>query len=653
MEKLKMHSPDLTQENIAQIRALFPSCVTEAHDEATGRLHLAVDFDQLRQELSDHIVEGPQERYRLDWPGKREALALTNAPLVKTLRPFLKESVDFQNTRNLVIEGENLEALKMLQEAYLGQVSLIYIDPPYNTGKNFIYEDDFSEGVRSFLNRTSQVHKEKGKMVANLESNGRFHSDWLSMMYSRLRVARNLLASDGVIFCSINHRELAQLKLLMDEVFGAENAVCTFAWRTDGNFDNQAKFKYCHEYILAYAKDESSFPHPKVVDPNVPGDSKIYRPEIRNTIVKNGPANPPSSIELPVGFPAAFAVGSIGKRSDAWPHYSTKVEISEGRTRNTVSIYSGWSSRELLEEFIRSGCKPITDAKGQKTSFEISASGAVEAVKERGESSHVLSWLTGFGGSQKATSELDELGVVFDDYPKPLKLISYFIQMASSKSGVFLDFFAGSGTTAHATILQNSLDGGTRRFIAIQMPEAIEPSTKAGKAGFKTISEITTKRLRRAGEKILQGDAHPQWNRDIGFRMLKVDTSNMKDVYYRPGEIAQDDLLATVDNIKTDRAVEDLLFQITVDWGGDLTAAIEREVVQGKTVFFVNKSPYAGPDLIACFDSGVTESLVRELAAYLPVKAVFRDSGFESDSLKINVEQVFRQLSPSTDVRSI
>jgi len=319
MENLKMHSPDLSQENIAKIGDLFPGCVTEARDEATGQLRLAIDFDQLKQELSDQIVEGPQERYRLDWPGKREALALANAPLVKTLRPFPEESVDFGMTQNLLIEGENLEALKMLQETYLGQVSMIYIDPPYNTGKNFIYEDDFSEGVRTFLTRTNQIDAGEGKLVANPESNGRFHSDWLSMMYSRLRFARNLLAPDGVIFCSINHREVAQLKILMDEVFGSENAVCTFAWRTDGNFDNQAKFKYCHEYILAYAKSEADFPHPKVVDPNVPENSKLYRPEIRNTIVKNGPANPASSIELPTGFPAAFSTGAIADSNVSRP----------------------------------------------------------------------------------------------------------------------------------------------------------------------------------------------------------------------------------------------------------------------------------------------------------------------------------------------
>jgi len=648
MEKLRMHSPDLSQDNIAKIRELFPGCVTEARDEATGNLRLAVDFDQLRQELSDSIVEGPQERYRLDWPGKREALALANAPIIKTLRPSKEESISFETTKNLFIEGENLDSLKLLHKSLLGAVSLIYIDPPYNTGKDFIYEDNFSEGLKSFLERTDQVNDAGGKLVANPESNGRFHSDWLTMMYSRLRVARNLLSQDGIILCSINHREVAQLKLVMDEVFGMENAVCIFAWRTDGNFDNQAKFKHCHEYILAYAKDESYFPHPLTVDPNVPESSKIFRPEIRNTIVKNGPKNPPSSILLPAGFPAAFEEGTIEQRSDTWPHFRSRVQVSDWKTQNPVEIYSGWSSRDLLDEFIQSGCESILDGKKQPTSFELTVSGAVEAVKVRGEPSHVISWLTGFGGSQRATAELDQIGITFDDYPKPISLIRYFIQMASSKDGIILDFFAGSGTTAHATIQQNAIDGGTRNFISIQLPEQVEASKKAAIAGFNTISDITKERIRRAGTKALEGECHPDWNRDVGFRVLKVDTSNMKDIYYRPDELSQGDLLEAVDNVKPDRTPEDLLFQVLVDWGVDLTLPIRRESVQGKTVFFVDDNA-----LVACFDTGITEGLVKELAKHEPLRVVFRDNGFVSDAVKINVEQIFRQLSPSTEVRSL
>lgn len=650
MEKLKMHSPDLTQENIAKIRELFPGCVTEAHDEKTGKVRLKVDFAMLRQELSDHIVEGPQERYRLEWPGKREALAITTAVSTNSLRPCHEDSLHFESTQNLIIEGENLEALKLLQEAFLGEVKFIYIDPPYNTGKDFIYRDKFSEDLHSFLRRTNQVSEDSSKLTSNPESNGRFHSDWLTMMYSRLRIAKKLLAKDGIIFCSINHKEIAQLKLLMDEVFGADNLLCIFAWRTDGNFDNQAKFKYCHEYILAYARDEATFPHPSVVDPNVPANSKIYRPEIRNTIVKNGPKNPASWVSLPAGFPASFENGVIKRRTDAWPYFKDDVFVAERKTKTPVDIYSGWSSRELLCDFIKSGCQPVYDAKGQLTSFELTPTGAIEAVKVRGTPSHVISWLTNFGGSQKATSDLEDLGIHFDDYPKPIPLVKYFIEMAASKSGIFLDFFAGSGTTAHAVLLQNSIDGGNRRFIMIQMPESVSPTTRAGRAGFSTISDICKERIRRAGKKIIESTCHPEWNGDVGFRVLKVDSSNMKDTYYRPDELEQGDLLDMIDNIKPDRTPEDLLFQVMLDWGVDLTLPIRREAIQGKTVFFVNEPPY---DLIACFDAGITEELVKELARYEPLRVVFRDSGFATDAVKINAEQIFRQLSPNTEVKSL
>ena len=386
MEKMKMHSPDLTQQNIEKIRALFPSCVTEAQD-SDGKIKLAIDFDQLKQELSDAIVEGPQERYHLNWPGKREALLTANAPIAKTLRPCREDSVDFDTTQNLFIEGDNLDALKLLQETYLGKVKMIYIDPPYNTGKDFIYEDDFAENNEKFLISSNQKDEKGNRLVANTESNGRIHSDWLSMMYSRAKLARNILSDDGIIFASINHREIGNLRKVLDEVFGEDNLLCLFSWRTDGNFDNQAKFKYCHEYILAYAKQESSFLHPLVVDPNTPESSKIFRPEIRNTIVKNGPKNPPSTITLPKGFPASFESGVIPKRTNAWPHTNEDIHIDNYQLMKEVDVYSGWSSKELLEAFIKNNSKEVTDSKGQETVFEIIASGAIEAVKKRGEPS--------------------------------------------------------------------------------------------------------------------------------------------------------------------------------------------------------------------------------------------------------------------------
>jgi len=647
MEKLKMHSPNLTEDNIARIRDLFPGCVTEARGE-DGSVRLAVDFDQLRQELSVSLVEGPQERYHLNWPGKREALLTANAPIAKTLRPCREESVDFDTTKNLFIEGDNLDALKLLQETYLGKVKLIYIDPPYNTGKDFIYKDDFAEDSEEYLVRSNQKDEYGNRLIANAESNGRMHSDWLTMMYSRLRLARNLLNDDGVIFISINHKEVANIRKITDEVFGEDNMLCLFAWRTDGNFDNQAKFKYCHEYIIAYAKQESAFPHPLVVDPNTPADSKIFRPEIRNTIVKNGPKNPPSQVTLPVGFPSGFEVGNLSARTDSWPHLLDDIRVVDHKLSHEARVYSGWSSKELLEEFIDKNCKPVLDAKGQETVFEITPTGAIEAVKVRGEPSHVISLLTGFGGPQKATADLLELGVPFDDYPKPVGLVKYFASMIRDTDFIAVDFFAGSATTAHATIQLNAEDGGNRRFIMVQLPELCAETSEAFKAGYKTIAEVSKERIRRAGRRIAADLANGAL--DTGFRVLKIDASNMADVYYAPDALDKANLDLFVDNIKPDRTAEDLLFQVMLDWGVDLALSIEKKAIQGKDVFFVD-----GNALAASFDAhgGIDEAFVKELATHKPLRVVFRDAGFKDSAVKINVEQIFKLLSPSTEVKSI
>ena len=645
MENLKMHSPDLTDANLARLRELFPGCVTEARGE-DGSVKLAVDFDQLRQELSASLVEGPQERYHLNWPGKREALLTANAPIAKTLRPVREESMDFDTTKNLFIEGDNLEALKLLQETYLGKVKMIYIDPPYNTGKDFIYKDDFAEESGAYLVRSNQRDDQGNRMVANTESNGRMHSDWLSMIYSRLRLARNLLRDDGAIFISINHKEVANIRRIADEVFGEDNMLCLFAWRTDGNFDNQAKFKYCHEYIIAYAKKESEFLHPLTVDPSTPDDSKIFRSEIRNTIVKNGPKNPPSEVTLPAGFPAAFESGSISARTDSWPHVRDEVQVKDGRLSRSVKVYSGWSSKELLEEFIQNSCQEIPDAKGQATSFEITSNGAIEALKVRGEPSHVISMLTGFGGPQKATADLLELGVPFDDYPKPVGLIKYLSSMVRGNDFIAVDFFSGSATTAHAILQLNAEDDGNRKFIMVQLPEPCDESTAAFRAGYETIAEIGKDRIRRAGRRIIEANKQV----DVGFRVLKIDTSNMADVFYAPDTVTQDGLFDTVDNIKADRSADDLLFQVMLDWGVDLALPIEKKVIQGKDVYFVDQDALA-----ACFDNqgGIDDVFARELATHKPLRVVFRDAGFRDSTVKINIEQIFKLLSPSTDVKCL
>ncbi|MBK7001443.1 MAG: site-specific DNA-methyltransferase [Rhodoferax sp.] len=659
MNKLKMHSPDLTQANVDKLAELFPHCVVEAHD-AKGTVTRSIDFDQLRQELSSGIVEGPQERYQLNWPGKREALLTANAPIAKTLRPCREESVDFDTTKNLFIEGDNLDALKLLQETYLNKVKMIYIDPPYNTGKDFVYDDDFAEDSRGYFQRSQQSDVVGNRMVANTEANGRFHSDWLSMIYPRLKLARSLLREDGVIFISIDDNEVQNLKKICDEVFGEDNFLVQFCWRSDGNFDNQAKIKVCHEYVLLYARSANSFPAPPVVDPSTDQSSKLFKPEIRNTVVKNGPKNPVSGLTLPIGFPAAFESGSITARTTPWPRYLVDAIVVNSRLTNTVDIESGWSSKELVQEFIANGCQAIRDSKDQATTFVLTQTGAIEVVKQRHDyQSHVISTLNGFGGTQKATAQLVELGANFDGYPKPTELLRYFVQMNVGSDALILDFFAGSGSTAHAVMEQNAKDGGTRRFIMVQIPDLLDPANEKQKSAAdycdglglpRSTAELTKERIRRAGKKVRQDNlAKPGIDKlDLGFRVLKIDNSNMKEVFYTPDAVTQDQLFDQVNNIREDRTPEDLLFQVLLDWGVDLALPIARESIAGKTVYFVDSNALA-----ACFDEGVNEEFVKLLAKREPLRVVFRDAGFASDSVKINVEQIFKLMSPSTEVKTI
>ncbi len=621
MEKLKMHSPDLSQENIAKIRNLFPGCVTEARDEVTGQLRLAVDFDQLRQELSDHIVDGPQERYRLDWPGKREALAVTNAPVAKTLRPLIEESVNFDQTRNLFIEGDNLDALKLLQENYLGRIKIIYIDPPYNTGNDFIYEDDFSQGSDVYLKKSNQVDSEGNRLVANTSANGRFHSDWLSLMYPRLRMARNLLSDDGAIFINIDDSELSNLKSICDEIFGEGNFVANVAWKHTQQSKNDEKyFARVYNSLLIYRKSDKLL---KFRFPRTDADNKNY----------SNPDNDPRG---------QWRAGDV--RS---PNFRKTLcyDIVTPSGKKISPPENGWRwSEETVKDKIRTG----------EISFSRDETKIIRKIyleEQEGRTPENLWDGEVAGTSRQANTELKELfdGLAIFDTPKPTALVKRIASLFhEEKDYIVLDFFAGSGTTAAALMQLNSEDAGCRKVIVVQIPEPCAEGSEPFKAGYETIAEISKERIRRAGTKMLASEAHPDWNRDVGFRVLKVDTSNMQDVYYRPDQVDQKDLLAAVDNIKPDRTAEDLLFQVLVDWGVDLTLPIQRETIQGKTVFFVD-----GNALVACFETGVTEELVKELASREPLRVVFRDNGFVSDAVKINVEQVFRQVSPGTDVKSI
>lgn len=492
-EKLDLRSFDIPDEKRAELLALFPEARTEG-----GK----IDFDRLKLALGETADVG-RERYGMNWPGKADCFRAIQTPSIGTLRPAREESVRFDTTKNLIIEGDNLEVLKLLQKSYLGKIKMIYIDPPYNTGKDFIYPDNYSESLETYLEYTGQVDAEGRKFGTNTDADGRFHTKWLNMMYPRLYLARNLLTDDGVIFISIDDHENSNLEKLCNEIFGEENCLARLIWRTDGNFDNQAKFKNCHEYILVYAKHAEKFPNPPVIDPNTQKGSKLFREEIRNTIVKNGPKNPVSEVFLPVGFPCDFSSGDIGPRSDSWPHYATTAKVKDGKLANEVKVKSGWSSKELLLEFIANKCQPIVDSKGQKTRFVVSSSGAIEAIKARSDqSSHVITVLTGFGGSQKASAEIAELDIPFDDYPKPTDLIKYFAKMNFGDDFIVCDFFAGSGTTGHAILNLNREDGGSRKFILVQLPEPCAPDSAAFKAGYKTIADITVERVRNAIEKL-------------------------------------------------------------------------------------------------------------------------------------------------------
>jgi len=627
MEKLKMHSPDLTQDHIARIRELFPGCVTEAQGP-DGNICLAVDFDQLRQELSDSIVEGPQERYRLDWPGKREALLLANAPIAKTLRPCRKESVDFDTTKNLFIEGDNLDALKLLQETYLGKVKMIYIDPPYNTGNDFVYDDDFTEATEEYLARSNQKDDRGNRLVANTTANGRIHSDWLSMIFPRLRLSWALLSEDGIIFISIDDNEIDNLRRLCDEVFGRENLLGVFQWRRRQTTDNRnySRVSFDHEYIIAYGRSSTAQIRGRDID-----ETKYRNPD-------NDPRGLWASIDL-------SGLATATQRPNL--HFVITDPVSG--ISYAPNPNRGWSkSKENIAAMIAEG-RILFPAKPDGRPREKKFLGKLQS-SVTGFSTWLDSSVVGF--NTNGTREVTEiLGGKYFDFPKPLALVSTFVQQAAtSRESVVLDFFSGSSTTAHAVMKLNADDGGNRKFIMVQFPEPCADESEAFRAGYKSIADIGKERIRRAGSNILEGEYHEEWNKDIGFRVLKIDTSNMADVHYSPDALGQAHIDSLIDNIKPERTAEDLLFQVMLDWGVDLALPIARWDIQGKEVFLVD-----GNALAACFDahSGVDEPFVKELAQTQPLRAVFRDAGFKDSAMKINVEQIFKLLSPSTEVKCL
>ena len=635
--RMELQSADGAQLNLDALYQIAPSCFTEVADPDTGGQKRVVNFDVLRQLLGDNAVEDAPEAYEFNWVGKQAARAEVLKPIKKTLRPVKEDSVDWDNTQNLYIEGDNLEVLKLLQKSYLGKVKMIYIDPPYNTGKDFIYHDDFAMSVDEYAEASDSVDELGNKYIKNMDSNGRFHSDWCSMIYSRLMVARTLLSEDGVIFISIGEKESANLAKIADEIFGTSNRLAFFCWRTDGNFDNQARIKNCHEYIYLYAKNETQILLPKAIDPNIPKDSKIFKQEIRNTIIKNGPKNPVCDVVIPIGFPCEIENFVIKKDSVVWPKYSDDVIIENFKTTNKVVASTGWASRAQLVEFIENDYNPVADTKGQSTVFVLTKTGAIETIKKRGEVSHVISFLNGMGGTQKATADMGELGNYFD-YPKPVVLMKYLSKMYSEKDDIVLDFFSGSATTAHAVMQLNAEDGGNRKFIMVQIPEETPEDSEARKAGYNTIPEIAKERIRRAGKKIKEESPLTTADLDTGFRVFRLDEGNYEDVKRSPKEFKQDQLDLFLNNIKADRNDLDLLFGCMLDWGVQLSLPMTQEVVDGKTIYTVNDG-----DLVACFAENVSEDVVKAMAEKMPLRVIFRDSCFAQDADKINIYETFKQ----------
>lgn len=639
MEKITASHPlskseDMVKQNIELLKQLFPTIVKGGK----------VDMEELKALLGEEVETG-EEYYRFTWAGKSQARQEANKPSTGTLRPVKEESKDWDTTQNIFIEGDNLEVLKLLQKSYAGKIKMIYIDPPYNTGSDFIYRDNYTDNLGNYLTITKQVDENGTKLSTNLESEGRFHSNWLNMIYPRLKLARNLLTEDGVIFISIDDNEAHNLRLICNEIFGEENLLAQFVWRTDGNFDNQAKVKNCHEYILAFCKKVSAFPPPPVIAPDTSDDSKLFKEEIRNTIVKNGPANPISEIKLPKGFPADFEEGTIGKRGNLWPHYQNDAIVRDGRLTHDIIIKSGWSSKDLLLDFINNGMNPIVDNKGQETKFIISKSGAVEVVKKRlPNQSHVISVLTNVGNTQSASAFLKKEGIKFD-YPKPVQLIKYLMSMNEGKEYTILDFFSGSATTAHAAMQLNSEDMGGRKFILVQLPETIEQDKDDNDVRHETISEIAKERIRITGTAIKSSSDNvigSNYLPDVGFRVFKLDSSNI-NAWDGSVEKFEQTLLSAAENIKEDRAEEDVLFEILLKSGLDLTQPIEEKTIGGQKVFNIGKGA-----LFICLANALTTDIAQGIGKWkeelVPAtcRVIFKDNGF-NDVGKTNSIQILKR----------
>jgi len=629
MKKLNMKTTEVTEENIDKLAALFPHCITEVQEE-DGTITRGVDFNLLKQEFSNSVVDGPRESYTINWPGKKASLISANTPINKTLRPCREESVNFDTTENLYIEGDNLEALKLLQESYLGKIKMIYIDPPYNTGKDFVYKDNFTRSEKEELEESGQRDNEGGRLIANTESNGRYHSDWMSMMYPRLKLARNLLQDKGSIFISIDDNEVSNLRKICDEIFGEENFVSNIIWQKKYSKQNDSKtLSNTHDHILLYAKKKEIWTPGKIDRKedqlkgykNIDNDERGRWQSVVYTCNKTRAQRP--NLYYPIVNPYT------GK--EIYPNENRVWAYEKSRTK-----------RMLDENRLWWGIDGKLEKPRLKTFLNEVGLGLVPDTL----------WLrTEVGDTQDSAREILSL---FDtpvfDTPKPTKLIERQLNIGTNENDIILDFFSGSSTTAHAIMNVNANNKSKRKYICIQLAEKTNEKSDGFKSGYKTIAEIGKERIRRAGKKIKEENKDKEGieDLDIGFRVLKIASSNMKDVYYKPDQMSQSLLDSQEINIKEDRTDEDLLFQILLDWGVDLTLAIKREKINNKEVYFVDEDTLA-----ACFENDLDEEFVRELANRKVMRVVFKESGFGSDEMKINIEQIFAQLSPDTEVRGI
>lgn len=674
MDKLKMQTLDGVQNNIDKIAALFPNCITEKVDEK-GQLVHSIDFDKLRQELSSEIAEGREERYQFTWPNKKKAILLANSPINATLRPCREESVDFDNTQNLYIEGDNLDVLKCLRETYLGKVKMIYIDPPYNTGNDFVYDDDFAESTSEYLANSGQYDEQGNRLVANTESNGRFHTDWLNMIYPRLKVARDLLTEDGVIFISIDDNEVVNLKEICNEIFGSSNFVSQIVWE-QGRKSMAAQIAINHEYCLIYCKNRiENIKNDSLKSNHNWSDKKEGLEQIYNEYenLKNIYGSDYNAIEKGIkAFYKSLSDDNPAKRQSQYKCVDSKglyfpgdiaqgtgnggrFEILHPITRRPCKLpKGGWRFGESkLPELLRENRihfgedetkVPCLKRYLKETEYEVASS---------------VFYKDGRGASKR-------LQVLFDnsifDFPKDEEIIKRFVAYVTSYNDsnepiIVLDFFSGSATTAHAVMKLNAEVGGNRKFIMVQLPEKTELNSEAYKAGYKTICDIGKERIRRAGKKIKEELAVKQHDErittrqkeltlDIGFRVLKLDSSNMENVYYSPVEYSQQELFAKTENVKSDRTGEDLLFQVMLELGATLDSKIEQIEIKGKAIYNV-----ANNYLVACFDNEIDDSVVTTIAKMQPQYAVFRDSSMTDDSTATNFEQIFKTYSPNTETK--